>query len=58
MSDDDEKKGPAKRRIASKSFVDRMTAGDVDVDALDREIEEARQSREVGEGRDSVVLKP
>lgn len=37
---------PPKRRIASKSFVDRMTSADADPDEYDREREAAERARQ------------
>ena len=47
MSDKDDE--PRKRRLPSKSFLRRMTSGDADPDAYEKEMEAARREREAEE---------
>lgn len=47
------KREKPKRKVASRSFVDRMTSAEAEPDALDREREEARRREEAEERRNS-----
>jgi hypothetical protein len=43
-----QKRERPKRKVASRSFVDRMTSAEAEPDALDRERDEARRREEAG----------